>query len=110
MSRYAGSDRYATGAAIVNANYGANQPVIYVATGTNFPDGLAGAAAAGFRQAPLVLLNGQGSGIPANINTELNSLIGPSTKIIVLGGTSVGQHDDVQPAGRQGAVHRPPRR
>ena len=48
---------------------------------------LAGAAAAGFRHAPLVLINGQGSSIPSNINTELNNLIGPNTKIIVLGGT-----------------------
>ena len=88
VSRYAGSDRYATGAAIVNANYGADQAVIYVATGTNFPDGLAGAAAAGFNHAPLVLLNGQGAAIPSNINAELTALIGPDTRIVVLGGTS----------------------
>ena len=65
VSRYAGSDRYATGVAIVSPNYGADQSVIYVATGTNFPDGLAGAAAAGFNHAPLVLLNGQGGAIPS---------------------------------------------
>ena len=71
VTRYFGADRYATGVAIVTANYGADQPVIYVATGTNFPDGLAGAAAAGFEHAPLVLINGQGTSIPSNINAEL---------------------------------------
>ena len=74
--------------AIVTANYGADQPVIYVATGTNFPDGLAGAAAAGFEHAPLVLINGQGTSIPSNINAELNGLIGPDTRIVALGGTA----------------------
>ena len=86
VSRYFGADRYATGVAIVSNNYGADQSVIYVATGTNFPDGLAGGAAAGFNHAPLVLVNGQGTGIPANINAELNGLIGPDSRIVVLGG------------------------
>ncbi|HXX61872.1 MAG TPA: cell wall-binding repeat-containing protein, partial [Candidatus Sulfotelmatobacter sp.] len=89
VSRYAGSDRYATGVAIVSSNYGANQPVIYVATGTNFPDGLAGGAAAGFMHAPLVLINGLGTSLPANISTELTNLSGPTTRIVVLGGPSV---------------------
>ena len=91
VTRYFGADRYATGVAIVTANYGADQPVIYVATGTNFPDGLAGAAAAGFEHAPLVLINGQATSIPSNINTELtgvHGLIGPDTRIVVLGGTA----------------------
>jgi len=87
VSRYSGADRYATGVAIVSANYGPSQPVIYVATGTNFPDGLAGGAAAGFEHAPLILINGLGSSLPANISTELTNLSGPTTRIVVLGGT-----------------------
>ena len=86
VARYSGSDRYATGVAIVSANYSGNQPVIYVATGTNFPDGLAGGAAAGFKHAPLVLINGLGGSLPANISNELTNLSGPTTRIVVLGG------------------------
>ena len=78
VSRYAGSDRYATGVAIVTANYGADQPVIYVATGTNFPDGLAGGGGRRLQpRAAGAASTARAGSIPANINTELNNLIGP---------------------------------
>src|SRR6185437_984382 len=44
--RYSGADRYATSAAIVDANYAPGVPVAYIASGDNFPDALAGGAAA----------------------------------------------------------------
>ncbi len=91
--RLAGSDRYATGAAIVTGNYGPDVPFVYVASGANFPDGLAGAAAAAFRHAPLVLLGGQAASISPTVDAELRSVVGPDTHILVLGGpASVSAH------------------
>ena len=91
--RLAGTDRYATGAAIVTGNYGSDSPFVYVATGANFPDGLTGAAAAAFRHAPLVLLNGQAATIAPTVDAELKSVVGPDTHMLVLGGTaSVSAH------------------
>ncbi|HEU0236863.1 MAG TPA: cell wall-binding repeat-containing protein, partial [Candidatus Limnocylindrales bacterium] len=54
--RYAGSDRYATAAAISAAHYAPGVAVAYVATGANFPDALAGAAVAGNLGGPLLLV------------------------------------------------------
>jgi hypothetical protein len=54
--RFTGSDRYATNQAI-NAQY-AHAAAGFLATGANFPDALAGAAAAGKAGAPLVLSPG----------------------------------------------------
>ena len=91
--RLAGSDRYATGAAIVTGSYGPDDPFVYVASGANFPDGLAGAAAAAFRHAPLVLLGGQAASISPTVDAELRSVVGPDTHILVLGGpASVSAH------------------
>ena len=70
----------------MTGNYGPS-PVVYVATGTGFADGLTGAAAAGHLHAPLILINGQGSSIPAMTKAALLAVIGPSTQIRVLGGT-----------------------
>ncbi|MGZ6343188.1 MAG: cell wall-binding repeat-containing protein, partial [Candidatus Limnocylindrales bacterium] len=82
VTRLAGSDRYATGVAITR-NFSGNGPVVYVATGANFPDALAGAAAAGHFDAPLVLLPGTASSIPTIVQDELTRLA--PAKIVVLG-------------------------
>ena len=54
--RYSGPDRYATAAAISANVFSPGVPVAYVATGLNFPDALAGAAAAGALGAPPLLV------------------------------------------------------
>ena len=46
VSRIAGADRFATAAAISRASFAPGVGVAYIATGTSFPDALAGAAAA----------------------------------------------------------------
>ena len=57
VTRIAGSDRYTTSVAISQAAFATERPnVVFVATGLNFPDGLAGAAAAGALGAPLLLV------------------------------------------------------
>jgi putative cell wall-binding protein len=83
-SRIAGSDRYATAAAIVQAKF-ATADTVYVATGLNFPDALAGVPAAAGDTAPILLV--KPDSIPAATATQLDRL--KPTTIKVLGGTAV---------------------
>ncbi|HWP61998.1 MAG TPA: S8 family serine peptidase [Candidatus Binatia bacterium] len=85
LSRSAGPDRYATAAAISAATFGPGVPVAYVATGLNFPDALAAAAAAGFRGGPVLLVTRDA--IPAPTATELGRL--RPERIVVVGSTGV---------------------
>jgi len=86
--RLAGPDRYATAAAISAANYPPGVPV-FLATGLNFPDALAGAALAGHLGGPLLLVTRDT--IPAATATELARLA-PSS-ITILGSTGVVGYD-----------------
>ena len=82
VKRLAGTDRYATSAAISGLQ-DPGVPVVYVAVGTNFPDGLSGEAAAGELGGPLLLsLPG---GVPASVAAELARL--KLRRVVVLGGT-----------------------
>ncbi|MCJ7711508.1 MAG: cell wall-binding repeat-containing protein, partial [Chloroflexi bacterium] len=83
--RLAGTDRFATAAAISAATFAPGVPVVYIANGLNFPDALAGAAAAGKTGAPMLLV--RRDAVPAATATELARL--RPAKIIVLGGTSM---------------------
>lgn len=83
VTRLAGSDRYATAAAVSRATFAAHPAAVYIASGLNFPDALAGAAAAAHVGAPVLLVSG---GIPASTATELKRLV--PTHIYVLGGTA----------------------
>ncbi len=84
VTRLAGSNRYATAAAISAARFPTAETV-YVATGENFPDALAGAPAAAASGSPILLV-GQDT-IPAPTAQELARL-GPSSTV-VLGGSAV---------------------
>ena len=84
VSRVAGSDRYAT-AADLAASFGTGTPTAYVALGTNFPDAMAGSAAAGFTGGPILLV--QTDTVPAATSTELAALA--PDDLFVLGGTGV---------------------
>lgn len=55
--RLAGDDRYGTSAAIA-AQYPTGLPVVFLATGENFPDALTGGAVAGRSGAPILLTDG----------------------------------------------------
>ena len=82
VSRLSGGDRYATAAAI-SAGWGPGVPVVYIATGLNFPDALAGAAAAGALGAPLLLVTG--TTVPSPTAAELARL--RPARIVILGGS-----------------------
>jgi surface antigen/putative cell wall-binding protein len=84
VTRVAGVDRYETSAAISATGFAPGRPVVYVASGSNFPDALSGAAVAGSGGAPVLLV--PADGIPAAIATELTRL--KPGKIVVLGGES----------------------
>ena len=85
VDRFAGADRYATAAAISSGTFAAGVPVVYVATGRNFPDALAGGPAAARDRGPVLLVTG--GAIPAVTSAELQRL--QPQRIVVLGGTSV---------------------
>ncbi|MDN5797140.1 MAG: cell wall-binding repeat-containing protein [Intrasporangium sp.] len=85
VSRYAGSDRYATAAAISAKTFGSGVPVAYIATGAGFPDALAGAAAAGSLGGPVLL--SERTSLPKTTTDELRRL--KPGRIVVLGGTGV---------------------
>ncbi|MBF4573359.1 cell wall-binding repeat-containing protein [Herbiconiux sp. VKM Ac-1786] len=82
-TRIAGADRFAVSAAVSKAVFAPNAPVVYVASGANYPDALSGGAAAGLKKAPLLLVTP--TSVPAAIATELGRL--KPAKIVMLGGT-----------------------
>jgi len=90
VTRFAGSDRYATSAQVSAASFPAQTPVAYIASGTAFPDALSGAAAAaGTANGPVLLV--AGTSIPAAVSAELARL--QPGRIVVLGGTAAVSSD-----------------
>ncbi len=85
--RIQGADRYATAVAISEFAFG-GADVVYAATGRDFPDALAGAAAAGAVGSPILLTSRYE--VPFSVRTEVVDL-GASTAI-VLGGLAVIGH------------------
>lgn len=85
VSRLSGSDRYATAAAVSRSAFPSGASTVFVATGANFPDALAGSATAGKIGAPVLLV--QAGVIPQATRTELARL--KPVRIVVLGGPSV---------------------
>lgn len=80
--RLSGADRYSTAVAISKASFVAPQTAVFVASGEEFPDALAGGPAAAKRQAPLLLV--RPGGVPSAVMNELKRL-SPS-RIYLLGG------------------------
>jgi len=84
VARWQGGDRYGTAAAISKASYPNGAVNVYLATGTAFPDALAGSALAAVAGGPLLLTDPKS--LPAATSAEITRLH-PSA-IIALGGTS----------------------
>lgn len=100
VERWSGANRYETAAAISSNVDSAD--VVYVATGADFPDALAGAARAGALDAPVLLVR-HGS-VPRATVAELERL-SPST-IRVLGGETAISDDVASALGAYGTVER----
>lgn len=82
VERLSGADRYETAAKVSAHVHGAGAATVYVASGQNYPDALAGGPAAGRAKAP-ILLTRTGE-LPASTLAELKRL--RPTTIVVLGG------------------------
>lgn len=83
VSRISGPDRYATAVEISKAGFPGTAPVVYLATGENYPDALSAAPAATVEGGPLLLTP---SGIlPATVKAEIQRL--KPAKIVVVGNT-----------------------
>lgn len=80
--RYGGSNRYDTSAMIAKAFWSGGSQRQFIATGSDFPDGLTGAVAAGYNGAPLLLA--RKSCLPASVSDALVSMKGWTN--ILLGG------------------------
>lgn len=81
VKRLAGDDRYETALAVNDDAYGTSDRV-FLATGANFPDALAGSAYAGALGAPLLVVP-QGC-VPADVKASFRSF--DNTKVTLLGG------------------------
>lgn len=79
--RYGGADRYETAALISEASFEPGVGTVYVATGLNFPDALAGVPGAGTTGAPILLVREH---VPSATAAELQRL--QPSKIVILGG------------------------
>lgn len=84
VRRHSGSDRYATAARIVLDTFPTGLDTVYVASGTDFPDALAGGALAGAHDAP-VLLTARTS-LPAATASAIDALA--PRRVVILGGTA----------------------
>lgn len=89
------TDRVGLALAVSGYAFPKGAPVVYLSTGANFPDALAGSAQAAREGGPVLLTSGAVT-LPASVRTELTRLA-PS-RIVILGGpTTVSQAiaDDV---------------
>ncbi|GAA1763051.1 cell wall-binding repeat-containing protein [Agromyces humatus] len=78
----AGSDRYATSAAISHSSFDPGVACVYVASGANFPDALSAGPAAANCEGPLLLV--APTAIPAVVAAELDRL--NPVEIVIAGG------------------------
>ncbi|NIA25999.1 MAG: hypothetical protein GWP04_10595, partial [Gammaproteobacteria bacterium] len=83
VRRLSGPNRYATAAAISQDYFTPGVPVVYIATGLNYPDAMSGGPAAAHQGGPMLLV-GQNV-IPGETRQELLRL--ETARIVVLGGT-----------------------
>jgi putative cell wall-binding protein len=84
VTRLAGADRYATSVVVSRSSYGSSgSDAVFVATGGNFPDGLAGGPVAALLPGPLLLVSK--TTLPGTVANELERL--NPDKVFVLGGT-----------------------
>ncbi len=86
IDRYAGASRFDTAAVISAHTFAPGVEVAYLAYAFNFPDALAGAAAAGTVKGPVLLVSQSGAINPATA-AELTRL--QPGRIVALGGVSV---------------------
>jgi putative cell wall-binding protein len=85
VERLAGANRFAIAGAISVSQFSFGVDVVYIATGANIPDALAGGSVAGINAGPILLVNRDS--IPGATATELARLA--PKEIVILGGPGV---------------------
>lgn len=90
INRLAGQDRFDTAGQVLKT-FSLNPLTIYLASGMDFPDALAGSALASQTGDPIVLINPSSLTVPPAIESYLKQLQNPNIRprITVLGGTAV---------------------
>ncbi|WP_198668715.1 cell wall-binding repeat-containing protein [Homoserinimonas sp. OAct 916] len=83
VDRISGDDRYVTAVEISKAGFAGTAPVVYLATGTNYPDALSAAPAATKKGGPLLLT--MPKSLPGPVAAEIKRL--KPQKVVVVGGT-----------------------
>lgn len=102
VTRIAGADRYDTAARIAARIVPDLRREVFLATGTAFPDALAGAALAARWQAPVLLT--APDHLPAPTRDALAGATAPLDELVVLGGTAAVTTDVADEAGRVAGV------
>ncbi|MBG6056200.1 putative cell wall-binding protein [Salinibacterium sp. CAN_S4] len=90
VDRLGGADRYAASRSVIADTWAvdaADFPVVYVATGANFPDAISASAAAGASGAPVLLVQGNAATLDAESRALIESM---SPGVIKVAGGSVG--------------------
>lgn len=88
VRRTTGTNRYETAVKISQQAYPGGAPVVYVATGTDYPDALAAGPAAAKKGGPLLLTDN--TSLPAAVKAEIQRL-DPASIIVVGGPTRVSE-------------------
>jgi putative cell wall-binding protein len=83
VARLAGNDRFSTAVAL-NQDALRSSPTVYLATGHNFPDALAGSVLAGARDSALLLAHT--SCVPGSVLSSITAL--KATRVVLFGGAS----------------------
>lgn len=83
VARLAGADRYATSVEVSKATFPGTAARVYLATGRNFPDALAGGPVAANGPGPLLLV--PGGCMPTSVRDEINRLA--PERLVFLGGS-----------------------
>ncbi|WP_440710204.1 cell wall-binding repeat-containing protein [Herbiconiux sp. YIM B11900] len=86
VTRISGADRYEVSINLVRFAFPAGLPVLYLATGNNFPDALSASPAAVTSGGAVLLVNGWSSGLGGVTASEIRRLA-PS-KVVIVGGTA----------------------
>lgn len=94
--RLAGANRYSTSVAISKAAFPRTAPVVYLASGTSFPDGLSAGPAAAHQGGPVLLTPREA--VPADVLAEIRRLA-PRQIVIVGGDPSVSAAAEAQVRG-----------
>lgn len=92
IARISGPDRYATAAALAAATYQTGEPFLFLASGLNFPDGLAGAALGG----PILFVP-SAAPVPFAVLYEIGQLA--AHQLVLLGGNGAVGDSAVGAAG-----------